>query len=253
MNTTSQTSQSKYLVLKKLRFENYLAKQSAAKTISPHHVTLCRDLLNILYHAPCLITWKNQDAEYLGCNKQVLEVTGINSVEAIVGKVDAELPWGINSPLQLVKQTDDDVLAGYVSFVLGKTNIGAKEINLLIKKVPLLNIKGHIIGTINYAMQFFPPNLDGILQIISHSNINISPETIDLIKTVFLDVTDTLHLSFKEKECLRYLIEGYSAKEIAKILSLSPRTIEFYTAQLKRKFNCRKLSLLTVKALELGY
>ena len=45
-------------------------------------------------------------------------------------------------------------------------------------------------------------------------------------------------LSVRQKECLELLVCGKKAKEIARTLNLSYRTIEFYVAALKEKFNC---------------
>lgn len=45
-------------------------------------------------------------------------------------------------------------------------------------------------------------------------------------------------LSNRERQCLKYLLEGKTAKETADSLSLSPRTVEFYFENIKRKLNC---------------
>lgn len=42
-------------------------------------------------------------------------------------------------------------------------------------------------------------------------------------------------LNFREHQCLCFLLHGFSAKETAKELSLSPRTIEFYLNTIKKK------------------
>ena len=45
-------------------------------------------------------------------------------------------------------------------------------------------------------------------------------------------------VSPRERECLYYLMRGETAKEIARRLNLSPRTIEFYIENMKKKFSC---------------
>ena len=47
-------------------------------------------------------------------------------------------------------------------------------------------------------------------------------------------------------------MRGKTAKEIAKVLNLSPRTIEFYVEQLKAKWDCRKTTELVSKILQAG-
>ena len=59
----------------------------------------------------------------------------------------------------------------------------------------------------------------------------------------------------REKECLKLLLIGHSAKEIAAALGLSPRTVEFYFENIRRKLSCwSKLDLFTLglKFQELG-
>lgn len=55
----------------------------------------------------------------------------------------------------------------------------------------------------------------------------------------------SVKLSPREIDCLRYLLSGFSAKQTADKLKLSTRTIESYLDTLKRKAQCRtKLALL---------
>lgn len=46
------------------------------------------------------------------------------------------------------------------------------------------------------------------------------------------------HLSPREKQCLKLLLQNKSAKETAVTLGLSPRTIEFYFENIKNKLTC---------------
>ncbi|MFN3234412.1 MAG: helix-turn-helix transcriptional regulator [Gammaproteobacteria bacterium] len=51
----------------------------------------------------------------------------------------------------------------------------------------------------------------------------------------------------RESICLRYLLEGFSAKEIAKKMSISSRSVEFHINNLKKKFDCRNSVALISK------
>lgn len=48
----------------------------------------------------------------------------------------------------------------------------------------------------------------------------------------------TVRCSEMEKECLYYYLQGFTAKETAKMLNLSHRTIETHIANVKTKLNC---------------
>jgi len=62
---------------------------------------------------------------------------------------------------------------------------------------------------------------------------------------------DNIKISARERECLNLLIRGMTAKEIARSLALSPRTVEFYIENLKKKFNCSNRIELIAKAFDI--
>jgi DNA-binding CsgD family transcriptional regulator len=113
---------------------------------------------------------------------------------------------------------------------------------------------------------------DKILALVSHFNDITRYNIVDLNK--FLEITigkhsvkinrkqvsyvlnDTYHetlLSKRQSECMFFLLRGKTAKDIAKILRLSPRTVEEYIDQIKSKLNCNTKSDLIEKAIQLGY
>lgn len=58
-------------------------------------------------------------------------------------------------------------------------------------------------------------------------------------------------LSRQEINTLVYLIRGRSAKQTAKILQLSPRTVETFLQSAKRKLNCNSTSELIDKIIKI--
>lgn len=59
-------------------------------------------------------------------------------------------------------------------------------------------------------------------------------------------ITTPKNLSPRETELMSLMLQGKSAKQIAKVLGLSNRTVENYFESIKRKFNCRtKLELIS--------
>ena len=51
-------------------------------------------------------------------------------------------------------------------------------------------------------------------------------------------------LTKRESECIKLLGTGKSVKEVASVLSISPRTVEFYVNQVKEKTGCYSKSKL---------
>lgn len=54
----------------------------------------------------------------------------------------------------------------------------------------------------------------------------------------------------REKECIQYLLYGMTAKEIAKELKLSPRTVETYLENIKTKIDCFSKTQLIQKIIK---
>lgn len=57
------------------------------------------------------------------------------------------------------------------------------------------------------------------------------------------------YFSKREKECIQFLLMGMTAKEIAKKLQLSHRTVESYLENIKYKTECPSKSQLISKIL----
>jgi DNA-binding CsgD family transcriptional regulator len=49
-------------------------------------------------------------------------------------------------------------------------------------------------------------------------------------------------LTKRELECIQLIMRGRTAKEMADVLGLSPRTVEFYINNIKSKIGCSKKS-----------
>lgn len=62
----------------------------------------------------------------------------------------------------------------------------------------------------------------------------------DVVRKIYPlgETCNDAHFSQREAECMIYMMEGKSAKRIARQLDLSPRTIEFYIENMRQKLNC---------------
>lgn len=65
-----------------------------------------------------------------------------------------------------------------------------------------------------------------------------SGQRLSFFKGIGCDVERLEKLSQREKECLKFLIDGKTAKETASLLGLSRRTIESYFENIKNKLSC---------------
>ncbi|MDX2165158.1 MAG: helix-turn-helix transcriptional regulator [Gammaproteobacteria bacterium] len=74
--------------------------------------------------------------------------------------------------------------------------------------------------------------------------------TSHVLNTFSIEKAHALGLTKREIQCLYYLFEGYTAKEIAKIIKLSPRTVEGYVENMKHKLNCSMTSELLLMCMQ---
>lgn len=122
---------------------------------------------------------------------------------------------------------------------------------ILCEKSPLFNPRNELIGVITYWLDATNHNLIDYSQFIYFSIKENTPT----YKNSFILSSRTMNpyrLSDRQLECLFFLLRGQSAKTIAKILSLSPRTIESYLNEIKNKMSCSTQADIIEKALSEG-
>lgn len=66
------------------------------------------------------------------------------------------------------------------------------------------------------------------------------------LKNSLEELANRCKLTHREYECFNFIVKGQSAKEIARSIGISPRTVEVFISNLKQKFACRtRLELLS--------
>ncbi|MDB5308239.1 MAG: Blue-light-activated protein [Gemmataceae bacterium] len=106
-------------------------------------------LQTVLTHIPCGVFWKDRDSRYLGCNAQVARDLGLDSVAAMVGKKDKDLPIPL-ALAELFRAADLQVmLTGEPVLNLEEpgTRPGGRSV-ILTSKVPLRDPAGVVVGVL---------------------------------------------------------------------------------------------------------
>lgn len=177
------------------------------------------------------------------------EVTGVyrsfNTIKPLIPDLDANL---VVVDIALNKQTGFDI-AAYIK----EYNPGLKVVILTLLKEDL-----HIMSAVEadidgYIHKDTEPEevILGINKVLNGekfysqeiSNLLIS----NLQKRNFRGLP---FLTSKEKEIIKYLMEGNSSKEIAAMLAVSPRTIDTHRANILSKFNLKNTNELITKIAE---
>lgn len=184
------------------------------------------EIQHIFHQLPNYIFWKDTNFNYLGANENFLKSAGLKCVDEIVGRNDFHLPWKIFAK----KYRSDD------QYILrSKEALHCKEhhkditgqITLaIVNKKPLYDEKGLIVGIIGFYSK-------------------ISLVTVTQIKRPYLPK--------RQREVLVLITNGLSAKQIAHHLSISQRTVEYYSEIIKSKLGCLNKAELIKKAFSLGY
>lgn len=101
------------------------------------------------------IYWKDLNGVYLGCNKYLLNIAGLNNREDIIGKNDHELPWKENAD-RLIETDEIAIKTGYFYGEQVATMANGKAEIFLTTKTQLVDGKGKLIGIIGSSIVITP-------------------------------------------------------------------------------------------------
>lgn len=175
---------------------------------------------------------------------------GFKSPEKAMGAKYEEIPAPAGKASDFFYHIDDLVLTRKKSvFYLGY--YGYHDTYRVIQgvKSPFFNQERDIIGI---SCQFQDVTH---LNIVNKDHLLFEPDYLhtqhDEIKQfcyLFFEQQENQLLSEREQECLFFLLRRKTAKEIARILSLSPRTVETHMERIRLKLQCPSTSDLLEKA-----
>lgn len=191
-----------------------------------------------------LVSYKTLNHKILYCNSEFLRYTGFRRVKDIEGLDDTQLVWSDFSRFYLKQERDAFNGKTYTALQPGRDKEGHCFL-FFNQKLPWKNEQGDLIGLVCQAIEIMDVDFarhfnqlahldgfEGLYRLAAESEINISP---------------------RENDCLFFLLRGKTAKEIARFLNISHRTVEAHISHLKTKFQCKNKSELIAKALNKGY
>ncbi len=195
----------------------------------------------------CLFSFKNINSTILNCNNTMRDFLGCEKFGHVIGKCDFDFHWADFAEFYLSHEQDALANKIYTSLQPGIDKNGGETL-FMCHKEPYYS-DGDIIGLIAHA---YPIPNKAMLE-LSH--------TLKLCNTFTKQDTHTIsdrsyrkpNLSNRERECLFFLLRGRTAKSIAKILSISPRTVEVYLDRLKDKLGCLTKNELIERAIDEGF
>lgn len=210
--------------------EIFLKKISSLFSVNPN------GLLNL----PCHVFWKDTNGIYLQYNDYGAAGLGFNSGNEIVGHTDFEL-FAAETAI-IFTDNDKKVICFEKEMFFREHAVIKKTIPVVFfsHKIPLYDFEKNLVGLLGIALV---RRLSFVNNKFSEKNFcAVSPSII--AKST---ITKNFHLSERERECIQYLCSGFSIKQIARKLNVSPRTIETYIERSKNKLGCVNKADLIIK------
>lgn len=161
---------------------------------------------------------KDKRGKYLFGDEAFLAISQIES-HHLIGATDIDLPWAASA--ESMTENDQKIITIQQPGVFIEHGMFKGKPNLFRSiKFPFLGKMGQVLGVHCISMP--------------------------------LSDKSSIPLSHQQTLCLQQLAYGYTHKQIADNLGLSPKTIEHYITTVKIKLNCRDRFELVQQAIERG-
>ncbi len=210
---------------------------------------------SMLNQMPGLIGLYTTSGKLAFCNQDYATVVGYTNEDQAFGKSYSEIPSPAAELAQTFIARDNKVFLqkkeiAYLTYC--KSQQGEWSLYLGNKR-PIYDEEQNVIGLFSQKHDITNKQLVNLSRflVVSEKQKPVRAQFSCIIVDNLLN--DEIALSKRQLECLYYLLRGKSARIIAEILGLSPRTVENYFAHLKTKLNCQSTSELIEKSIQKGY
>lgn len=191
-----------------------------------------------------IISEKDKESRITKCNSVFLEYAGSRD-DSILGCTDYDLPW--QEFADTYRQHELDVLAGNDYSIVFPAKIASGAYHLFLhSKAAKYNEHGEIVGLHCHAVEIINPDMRRLFSYLG----NQSPEG---FKIFSIGKNFAKHLTPREKDILFFTVKAKTAKQVARILNLSPRTVYSHLDNIKAKLNCRTKGELVDIAYQMGF
>lgn len=211
--------------------------------------THSRDLLitySDLFALPYSVYLLDKQGATLKINEEGAFVCGFKSPDLAVGKTIFDV--SLAEKAQYLLDNCDAVLQQESVKIFDEFTLrwDGRSLHFLSIKFPCYTMAQQLQGTLGISIVLGKhPLAQAITQL---TQLGLLPRTTPHEQQVHLNL-GTVVLTPREQQCLEYTVKGFTAKEIAKELVISPRTVEEYLNQLKIKLKVQTKQQLIQKVL----
>lgn len=129
---------------------------------------------------------------------------------------------------------------------------GRNDLQFISFKAPWYNEKNELSGIFGCSILYDKPSFAESLMNVTRLGLLETPVNLATDQAVQDILKDGYYLTQRELQILRYIVRGMTAKQMAKHLNRSQRTIENHISNIKSKMNVTTKSDLIQKALDLN-
>lgn len=209
----------------------------------------------VIHQMPGFIGIHDMQSKIVLVNQSAAKIMGFKSADEVPGTRYADMKCKASEDEESFEAQDKLIFSGKkkkVSFLSYHQYTDGWKL-ILGEKSPLINEDKILVGLMSYWSDIIKYNLVDISRFLINSTRKFTNLNDKKFTYLIEDSIDEQYcLSNRQLECLFFLIRGKSDKEIAKILHLSPRTVESYINEIKLKMNCLTRSQATEKAINEG-
>ncbi len=215
-----------------------------------HHVV--NSIRPMLQNMPGYHFVKDLNSRYVEISHDVTTLVSMRR-NHVVDKLDSELPWEevadqlCHNDLAAIRYQHSDV---FEPFPVEQDKVFVTRC----VKFPMYDQASNVIGIIGQTYVFSQKEtvgeaLKAIMLFDQKSVLNSNKKYNAYVASEY---PADFNLTHRETECLFLLIRGKTAKEIGNFLTISPRTVEVYVENIKKKMCANSRSDVIDKAEKLG-
>lgn len=212
--------------------------------------------LDFINQMPGLFTIADPDSKLLVANSTSLDWWGYPLTEKVIGQSYCNFPCKISELHYSLVAQDKIVLNTKKPLkIIGRFCYSKDSWKVLLgQKYLIKNERDEIIGVVAHFDEITHYPIFDFLHLFgvfdnSRYKFNLNQQISYHIEDSYPDIP----LTERESECLFFVLRGKITKEIAKILKISPRTVETYFDNIKTKLRCDNKSQVIEKSISLGY
>lgn len=205
---------------------------------------------------PGLFTVVDLDSNFIFANTTSLDWFGYSSLDQLQGSSYCHFPCRVSEQHEAFTCQDKLVFNREKPLkILGRFCYSKNQWRILFgEKYLIRNRENEVIGVVSYFNDVTNNKIFDFSRLLGSINSETSRLIFSQQMSYYIEdnYPDSL-LTEREDECLFYILRGKTTKEVAKLLNISPRTVETHFNNIKQKLICSNRSQVIEKSINLGY